>query len=114
MSRFTVISAPAPYATPAVRLNRHRDAVRVLEAQGEGVPKRSEFGHGWGVMLAGNIAIGGAAEALDNMNGPIQGFFGSRLADALLDAVPEAQPLAQSFADSREHMTNFRRNNPVI
>lgn len=113
MSRFSVITGPAPYPTPAVQLNRYRDAARVLEARGEGVPKRSEFGHGWGVMLTGNIAIGGAAEALENMNGPIQGFHGSHLADALLATVPEAEPLAQSLANTRTLIANFQAQYPL-
>jgi hypothetical protein len=112
MSRLSVVTGPSSYPTPAVQVNRYRDAARVLVACGEGVPKRSEFCHGWGVMLPGTIAIAGAAEALNNMKGPIQGSRGSRLANAILAAVPESQPIAQSFAESRALIADFKAQYP--
>jgi hypothetical protein len=95
MSRFDVITGSAPHATPALDINRYRDAALILRADGEVVPKRNEFGVRWGARLCGPIAIEGAAERLSDLAqssevGAFASHRAARLASALMHAIPQA------------------------
>lgn len=92
MNRFDVIEVPAPYPTTAIVINKYADAARIARASGESVPKRSEFGSGWGMSLCGPVAVEAATDRLERSadfpgTGFVQSFRARRLAAALGEVI---------------------------